>query len=390
MPAPLVYQPGLEAARELNPGLAAAYIAQTRVGDPLADAAIASLDGYEPREAHRLIQAGMDEQAAAFRDAPQPLRDLFEQVSAPPPWFSPSAVYPGCRAFHEHSDLFIPAFFVVTLQNAATLISRAFYLTGRVLTGYGPRRIQQNTRHFIEIMLPGALERHGDGWKLSVRIRLVHARVRQLLLESDDWDVAACGMPLSAAHMGLASANFSATMLRQAERLGARLDAAAQDSFMQIWRYASYLIGTPEALLFEGDAAQTSELYRVARACEPPPGAESVAIANALVQALPTIAGITDPAGQRAMISHTYRVSRALLGNELADALEFPRQHTAGLLPWLRWRRNCYRMGRRLAPGIAERWRGRNFVFLLDAARPNDLAGYRLPDRLAAEQATPW
>ena len=390
MQAPLLYRPGFENAQQLNPELAASYMAQTHIGDPMADAAIASLVGYEPREVHRLLQAGMDGQDAVFQKAPQPLRDFFEQIAEPPPWFNPAAVYPGCRAFHDHSDLFIPAFFVVTLQNAATLISRAFYLTGRVLTGYGPRRIRQNTRHFIEIMLPGALERYGDGWKLSVRIRLVHAQIRHLLLESDDWDVAACGMPLSAAHMGLASANFSATMLRQAERLGARLDAEARESFMQIWRYASYLIGTPESLLFEGDEAQTHELYRIARVCEPPPGPEAVAIANALVNALPAIAGITDPDGQQAMTSHTYRVSRALLGDEMADRLEFPRQHTAGLLPWLRCRRNCYRMARRLAPGIAERWRGRNFVFLLDAAQPNDLAGYRLPDHLAAERATPW
>ena len=188
MQTPLLYQPGLENAQALNPELAVSYMAQTHIGDPLADAAIASLVGYEPREVHRLIQAGMDGRETVFRDAPLPLRDFFEQIAEPPPWFNPAAVYPGCRAFHDHSDLFIPAFFVVTLQNAATLISRAFYLTGRVLTGYGPRRIRQNTRHFIEIMLPGALERHGDGWKLSVRIRLVHAQIRHLLLESDDWE----------------------------------------------------------------------------------------------------------------------------------------------------------------------------------------------------------
>ena len=35
--------------------------------------------------------------------------------------------------------------------------------------------------------------------------------------------------------MALSSANFSATML-QAQRLGARLDAEAHASFMQVWR----------------------------------------------------------------------------------------------------------------------------------------------------------
>ena len=48
----------------------------------------------------------------------------------------------------------IPAFFVVTIQNAVTLIRKAFHTTGRVIGRQAPRRIRQNTRHFIEIMLP--------------------------------------------------------------------------------------------------------------------------------------------------------------------------------------------------------------------------------------------
>ena len=133
---------------------------------------------------------------------------------------------PGREAFHRYSDLFIPAFFVVTLQNAATLISKAFYTTGRVTTDHGGRRIRQNTRHFVEIMLPGALEREGEGWKLSVRIRLVHAQVRRLIRSAGNWEERIYGTPLSAAHMALSAANFSATMLYQADRLGAHLNAA--------------------------------------------------------------------------------------------------------------------------------------------------------------------
>ena len=271
----------------------------------------------------------------------------------------------------------------------ARLNGKAFYMTGRVTTGQGLRRIRQNTRHFIEIMLPGALDREGEGWKLSVRIRLVHAQVRRLLRAADGWDEAVYGTPISAAHLGLASANFSATMLQQTTRLGASLDAEARTSFMQIWRYASWLIGSPEALLFEGDEAATAELYRVGRVCEPPPGHEASVVANTLVEALPQIAGISDPAAQRSMIRHVYRVSRALLGDELADQLGFPRQRTAGLLRWLRWRRRAERTVRDLAPRVARKWRGKNFVFLLEASMLDDLS-YRMPDRLEADKASPW
>ena len=388
MDIPSAYRAGFDRARALNPTLAARYIEHTVIDDPVADAAAEALASFDQRQVNRFIQAGMEQDAEGLADAPAGLRDFFDRIETPP-WFDPASVQPGCRAFHDYSDLFIPAFFVVTLQNAATLISKAFYTTGRVTTEHGQRRIRQNTRHFIEIMLPGALDRQGEGWKLSVRIRLVHAQIRRLIRASGTWDETVHGAPISAAHLGLASANFSATMLRQAERLGARLDAEARASFMQIWRYASRLIGTPDALLFEGDEAATAELYRIASVCEPPPDDESAVIANALVNALPRIANLTDPAAQRSMITHAYRVSRALIGDELADRLGFPRQQTMGLLAWLRLKRRIYRRIHRLAPETAQKWRGNNFVFLLDASMLEDL-GYRLPDRLEAAKASPW
>ena len=178
-------------------------------------------------------------------------------------------------------------------------------------------------------------------------------------------------------------------MLHQAMQLGAQLDAEARASFMQIWRYASWLIGTPEALLFEGDEAATHELYRIARVCEPPPNDEAAAIANALVTALPHVAGIAEPAAQQAMVTHTYRVSRALLGHELADQLQFPRQQTAGLLTWMRWKRRLLIVFNQLAPRMADKWRGNNFVFLLDATQIGDFS-YQMPDHLEAEKASPW
>lgn len=388
MTIPTAYRARYEEARALAPALADKYLEHTVIGDPVADEAIESLEALDPEAVHRFIEAGMDRDRETLERAPAPLREFFDRFEAPE-WFDPEVAVPGCRAFHAYSDLFIPAFFVVTVQNAATLISKAFYRTGRVTTEHGLRRIRQNTRHFIEIMLPGALDREGEGWKLSVRIRLVHARVRRLLRTSGDWDEDAFGTPLSSAHMALASANFSATMLLQAGRLGARLDDAERVGFMQTWRYASYLIGTPEELLFEGDEAKTNELHRIATLLEPPPGEESAVIANALVRALPEVARMTDPKEKKAFVENAYQVSRALLGREVSDRLGFPKKPTLGLLTWLRWKRSAHAALHRLSPSLASRWRGSNFVFLLDASSIPDLS-YRLPDRVEAREATPW
>ena len=386
---PSAYQAGYEKASALNPDLAAKYIEHTVRDDPVADAVIESLAPFDHGQVHRFIKAGMDQNAELLAKAPRVLRDFFEELETPPAWFDRDAVLPGHQAFHDYSDLFIPAFFVATLQNATSLISKAFYTTGRVLSGYGPRRIRQNTWHFIEIMLPGSLERQSDGWKQSVRIRLVHAQVRRLIRSSGNWDESVYGVPLSAAHMALASANFSATILRYARTLGAQMDDRARNGFMQIWRYASTLIGTPEEFLFEGDEAKTNELSQLAHICEPPPGEESAAITNALVQALPDIAGKIGPKDRQAMVDHTYRVARALLGDELANQLSFPRQPTAGLLTYMRLQSRAYRAFHRMAPNVAQKWRKKNFVFLLKASMPDDLS-YQLPDHLRANKATPW
>ncbi len=389
MTIPPVYEAGYERARKLNPELAARYIAYTTQTDPAADAVIESLASCDHGQLHEFIKAGMDRDEEILDRAPARLREFFDDIEPVPEWFDPAVVVPGCTAFHRYSDLFIPAFFVSTLQNASTLIAKAFHASGRVMSGSGPRRIRQNTRHFIEIMLPGAMERHGDGWKLSVRIRLVHAQLRRLIRVEGNWDESVFGVPLSQAHMALASANFSATMLQHARSLGAVMDDEVRNGFMQIWRYASWLIGTPPELLFEGDEPKTNELSRIAHLCEPPPGEESRVIASALIQALPIIAGKTAADDARTMVEHAYRVSRALLGHELADKLAFPSQTTAGLLPWMRLQRRAHGLSHTLAPRVADKWRGNNLAFLLEASMLDDLS-YRIPDHLKTEHTTPW
>ena len=93
--------------------------------------------------------------------------------------------------------------------------------TGRLFEK-GVWRLKQNNRQQLEIFWPGGLERQGEGWKLSVRVRFVHGQVRRLLSRSDDWDHDAWGTPISAAHLGYALACFSARSLIHSKALGAR------------------------------------------------------------------------------------------------------------------------------------------------------------------------
>ena len=121
MNIPSAYQSGYEKARALNPELAAKYVEYTAIGDPEADAVIDALASIDQEEVHRFIQAGMEQDPKTLAEAPSALREFFEQIEIPPPWFDPASVRAGCRAFHEYSDLFIPAFFAAIPAKARTL-----------------------------------------------------------------------------------------------------------------------------------------------------------------------------------------------------------------------------------------------------------------------------
>ncbi len=391
MQIPSSYQTGYKEALLIDPGLAKTYIQHTLIGDPDADALINAISDIDHEEQGVFIKAGMDLDEEKLRDAPQAVRAFFEKIGTPPAWFDPDSVYPGCRGFQAYSDMFLTSFVVdIIVQGFTTLISQSFFTTGR-LTDYGVRRLKQNILHLLEIMLPGGLERHGEGWKLSVRLRLVHAQVRRHLLASEEWDHEAHGMPISAAHIALASCNFSGMLLRSATRIGARLNDEERDSFMQIWRYTAHLMGVPDALMFSNET-EACEIYRVGYTCEPPPGLEAIAMANSVIASAPYVIGIEDEKERDNLSGFGYRLSRTLIGDELADQLMFPKSRISrtGTLAYLRLRCRIQDILNVLLwwrPGH----RTQNFMALLNVSTlEGEKISYRLPDKLHADEAKPW
>ena len=214
MNIPTDYELGYEKARAVAPDIADQYVAHTLTGDPLAEAMTEDLAEFSSEESMRLIETAMNQEGEeALRDAPDSLRKFFKDAETPPEWLEYAAFAPGVRMFHRNSQVILGAFVAgVLIEGFTTNIAKSFFITGRV-RDQGVRRLGQNNRHMMEIFLPGGMYRHGDGWKLSVRIRIVHARLRYLLNNSKDWDAEAWGAPISAAHLGYAISAFSARLL---------------------------------------------------------------------------------------------------------------------------------------------------------------------------------
>lgn len=383
---PSAYVEGHGKAAAVDPTLADRYVAATRFGDPQADAVVAELARHDPAAGRTWIQTGMDLGPLAIPDAPEIVRAFFEDIERVPGWFDPALTMPGCRAFHRNSEMFIGAFVAaVLIEGFSTLISQSFSITGR-LVDKGVRRLKQNNRQLVEIFLPGGLDRQGDGWKLSVRIRLVHAHIRDLISRSNVWDEAAWGTPLSAAHIALATAAFSAQLLKRAEMLGVTLSQEERESFMLVWRYAGHLMGVPDDLLFETEA-DALHLYEIGMLCEPEPSFESIILANGLINSAPIVAGFTDTRARKQLARKIYRISRAMIGDEMADQLRYPPMNTTGTLAILRLKNGIDRIIGRIAPALGARRRASQFQTMLDVSLYTDEGlSYRGPEHVLAEK----
>ena len=390
MRVPSCYAERFEAASAIDPELATKYVAHTTIGDPTADAVIEELATIQPGRAADFISAAMDQDEARLTDAPQVLRDFFSDIEAVPAWVDFDSYLPGVRMFHRNAPLVLAAFVgAVLVEGFATNISKSFFITGRLVDN-GVKRLKQNNRHMVEIFMPGGLLREGDGWKLSVRVRLVHAQIRHLLKHSDEWDYDTYGEPLSAAHLGFSLTAFSARLVRHMNSLGAKFNDEERQSFIRVWRYSGHLMGIPETILFH-DEDDALNLFKVGYLCEPLPNESSIAMANCLVNSAPLVAGITETDDRANLAKYIYKVSRALIGHELADRLKYPRNSSFGVLPWFRMQGFFEEFAQKYLPKRSTNSNYTNFTQLLEVSEFGwDGISYRLPDNVYAEQSSAW
>ena len=387
MNIPTAYLPGYEKARLVDSELAENYVAHTTVGDPVMDELLEELQGLEQGEVHRYIRAGMEEDREELEKAPHAVREFFVDAPQPEPdWLDHSDFGPGIRAFHRNSGLVLAAFVAGALiEGFSTLISKSFVQTGRIFDN-GVWRLKQNNRHQLEIFWPGGLERQGEGWKLSVRIRFVHGQVRRLLGQTEEWDWDALGVPISAAHMGYAAACFASRSVKHSATLGARYSEAERASFHAVWRYAGFLMGVPESILYT-DEAHANRIFDIGNICEPDPTEDAILMTNALINSAPLVAGIEDPESRRKLVQRViYPVSRALIGKQLADVLRFPNRGLPFAISAFRLDQFVKRMTARLTGQAST-----GFTGLLETSAYDDSGvSYRLPDHAQAERSGRW
>ncbi len=323
---PTAYVPGYEAARRVAPELAETYIRHTTVGDVMADAVVEQLaeSTEHPGQDHEIIKKALDNSHDLPKDTPQVMRDFVESAKVLPDWYERELAMVASRAFLRNTDKVLTALVAgAIVEGFSSMISKSFFLRSRV-TSNGVRRLKQNLLQLVDQYLPGGIEPGGDGWKLTLRARLVHAQSRRLFVQSPElWDQSVYGMPLSAAHLQLSSSSFSGRLMQHCAKVGGNFTELEKEAYVHVWRYTAMLFGAPEAIVFR-NYAESKRLFEIGMLCEPAPGDEAIIMANSIVNSAPVVVGITDPQERQKIAKYVYQVSRELIGNDRADKLNYP------------------------------------------------------------------
>ncbi|MFO0590258.1 MAG: oxygenase MpaB family protein [Polyangiaceae bacterium] len=296
--------------------------------DPLADAAVEAMAGIERGGGFALLDR-MLASSEVDPSAPPAMRAFIEETARVPAWVDWPTVDRAGSVLHRAGILggLVLGAFSLPLGYAAPGGNKPLVFSGR-LTDQAPRRLSETSRFVQAVSLPGGMRRGADGFRITLKVRVMHAHVRRMILRSGKWDEATWGVPINQHDMAATTLLFSAVLLEGLRRFGLEIEHEEAERYMHLWRYVGYLSGVDPELSC-GSELEGTQLGNLIQATQGPPDDDSRALVQALVRS--PLAAVRDPKqarGARMRYNVGRGLMRSLLGVELADKLGL------GPTPW--------------------------------------------------------
>ena len=256
----------------------------------------------------------------ALDDPPSVLTELFEELDHVPSWVDWRAMRHASARILRSGMLTGLAFAAYALPHSyLATANRPLAFTGRLLRETA-RRYGRTVRFVLESFMPDGLRRDADGFRMAVVVRVTHARVRQEILRTGQWDAAGYGVPLNQSHTAMNSIFFSLYVVDGLRRLGVRLNQRERDSVMMTWRYLNHLLGVSPDIGFRSES-DARALAEVAFSLEFDPDETSKKLYRAMIESGPEYMHIGNERLARMFTGVVRPMSRYLLGPSMADQL---------------------------------------------------------------------
>jgi hypothetical protein len=278
------------------------------VADPHADETVAAiLANATPEERARRVDAlnaairGWQTNAAVRAAAPdaklaalgleQPLVRYLGAAQPLPAWAQPERIARAEAIFMDYGALSVTMLFCASLPECYVVpdLAAVLHATGQ-LEDRAEHRIRTTGAMIFPVMMHGGLTQpDGAGIAQILKVRLIHATIRNLILRGPPgaltsrsqvlplaaarpgdsmthalgvhgWDLARCGLPNNQEELAYTLLTFSYVFLRSMRRLGIPLTAEQEEDYLHAWNVAGHFLGIRRELMVDTmDAA--AELF---------------------------------------------------------------------------------------------------------------------------------
>ena len=216
-------------------------------GDEPADKAVKDLFGGKNNhgKSFKLMRDAIDGQLTNGRELPSSFNELLLEAGRDPDWLDRDQLELGaavCRrlglnAMNVLGDLALLGGY------ANADISKPLTFTGQLKGENAFDRLSETSQFWFDVTREGALKVGGKGYKSAMRVRMMHAIVRQRLVAHPGWDNASWGIPINKADSASTNVAFSMAMIYGVKRLGFQLSNNEMLAILHLWRYIGSLMG---------------------------------------------------------------------------------------------------------------------------------------------------
>lgn len=198
-------------------------------------------------QVRRAIAGGV----ASVEDAPAALVRFFDALEARPSWVDDDLLERGAAAARriggDGFDILAFGSLLGGYRSGGAL--QPLLRTGRIAGDTTLTRVGETGQWWLACTAPGGMRRDGEGWRLSVHVRVMHAFVSYQLERDPEWDAEFRGIPINQHDRAGTIGSFSTSFLMQARSLGIRIPPADAAAIMHLWSYVGWLMGVDEEYL---------------------------------------------------------------------------------------------------------------------------------------------
>ncbi|WP_394841035.1 DUF2236 domain-containing protein [Pendulispora brunnea] len=104
------------------------------------------------------------------------------------------------------------------------------------------RRLCETAQMLINAMTPGGLAHGGIGYRSAIKVRIMHALIRQHV-RSKEWSTAEYGEPINQEDLAGTLLTFSLLVLDGLRKIGAHLSQEEERGYLETWHHLALVLG---------------------------------------------------------------------------------------------------------------------------------------------------